>query len=158
MTWRLTTLSRNNGVVEADRGFSRMPRGNDNRHPVHRCTNTINQRLLFFFRTAFFIDIFPQTRGKREKPNWQNTFPADALCAYPTVSLPVSLSYLRIATGVSLSAGVGNSSLLYVTSQTTKSKMVPYHLLYPFAFPPFPHLRKNRVGGRDRTQLVGLLG
>ena len=33
-------VPRNNGV-EADRGFSRMPRGNDNRHLVHRCTNVI---------------------------------------------------------------------------------------------------------------------
>ena len=36
---------RNNGV-EADRGFYRMPRGNDNRHLVLRCTIiTINQML-----------------------------------------------------------------------------------------------------------------
>ena len=66
--------------------------------------------LLFFFRTAFFINVFPQTRGKREKLNWQNMFPADALCAYSTVSLSVSLSSLRIVTRVSLSTGVGNSS------------------------------------------------
>ena len=35
-------VPRNNGV-EADRDFSRMSRGADNRHLVHRCTNTINQ-------------------------------------------------------------------------------------------------------------------
>ena len=52
----------------------------------------------------------------------------------------------------------GELFLLYVTPQTTKSQMVPYHSLYPLAFRPFPHLRKKRVGGRERTQLVGLLG
>ena len=31
-------VPRNNGGVEADRGFSRMPSGNDNRHLVLRCT------------------------------------------------------------------------------------------------------------------------
>ena len=37
-------VPRNNGV-KADRDFSRMPRGNDNRHLVLRYTNTINQML-----------------------------------------------------------------------------------------------------------------
>ena len=83
-----------------------------NKTPGKKCTLNSNNLvlLLFFFRTAFFINVFPQTRGKREKPNWQNMFPADALCAYSTVSLPVSLSSLRIATRISLSTGVGNSS------------------------------------------------
>ena len=34
-----------NNSVEADRGFSPMPRRNDNRHLVHRYTKTINQTL-----------------------------------------------------------------------------------------------------------------
>ena len=65
--------------------------------------------LLFFFRTVFFIDGFLK-HEEREKLNWQDTFPADALCAYSTVSLPVSISSLRLAIGVSLFTGVGNSS------------------------------------------------
>ena len=44
--------SRNNGV-EADRGFSRMPRGNDNIHLVLGCTNTINQMLLCCLFSCF---------------------------------------------------------------------------------------------------------
>ena len=70
----------------------------------------INNKIIVFLSNCHFHSCFPQTQGKREKPNWQNTFPTDALCAYSTVSLPVSLSSLRLATGVSLSTGVGNSS------------------------------------------------
>ena len=89
---------------------TKMPSMDFNKQRFVLSTSEQTCFLLFFFRTAFFINVFPQTRAKREKPNWQNTFPADALCAYSTVSLPVSLSSLRIATGVSLSTGVGNSS------------------------------------------------
>ena len=43
-----------NNSVEADRGFSRMPKGNDNIHLVLRCTNTINQMLCgFIYLVAF---------------------------------------------------------------------------------------------------------
>ena len=85
---------------------------------------------LFFFRTAFFINVFSQTRGKREKPNWQNTFPADALCLFCRVSARLSLFPKNSNRGFSFHR-CGELLLLYVTSQTTKSQMVPYHLLYP---------------------------
>ena len=65
--------------------------------------------LLIFFRLPFSLMYSSNTRKERET-NWQNTFPADDLCAYSTVYLPVSFSSLRIATGVSLSTAVGDSS------------------------------------------------
>ena len=36
-----------------------MPRGNDNRYPVHRCTNTINQTLCRFIYLVALFDQLP---------------------------------------------------------------------------------------------------
>ena len=118
--------------------------------------NIINV-LLFFFRTAFFINVFPQTRKERETQLAAHVSRRRPLRLFYRVPARLSLFPKNSNRGFSFHR-CGELFLLYVTSQTTKSQMVPYHLLYPFSFPPFPHLRKKRVGGRERTQLVGLLG
>ena len=71
-------VPRNDGV-EADRGFSRMPRGNDNRHSVHRCTNTIYIRVLSVLVSTLDPKIVFTSSNKLLKTIRTSLFPFQSL-------------------------------------------------------------------------------
>ena len=113
---------------------------------------------IVFLSNCLFHQCFSSnTRKERETQLAEHVSRRRPLRLFYRVSARLSLFPKNSNQGFSFHR-CGELFLLYVTSQTTKSQIVPYHLLYPFAFPPFPHLRKKRVGGRERAQLVGLLG
>ena len=115
-------------------------------------------RFIVFLSNCLFHKCFSSNiRKERETQLPEHVSRRRSLPLLYRVSARLSLFPKNINRGFSFHR-CGELFLLYVTPQTTKSQIVPYHSLYPFAFRPFPHLREKRVVGRERTQLVGLLG
>ena len=83
-----------------------------------------------FYCFSFELPFFPQTRGKRGTQLAEHVSRRRPMRVFYRVSARLFLFPKNSNRGFFFHR-CGELFLLYVTSQTTKSQMVPYHLLYP---------------------------
>lgn len=105
-----------------------------------------------FLPNCLFIIVSLSSRGReRERPIWQTRSISRLLRLCYRVPLPLSL---KLTTWGFLFDRCTERSYCTYQSQKTKSHMVVYHFLHPYPkiCCPFPHHRKKRVGGREKTQ------